>query len=267
MTERSEGMGRRASASEPHVDGARRSPGLDDRASFRLTDSTLRDGSPRRLPPVHRRSRSAAVARRPRWRRCAGDRGEPRRRARRLVVQLRVLAHRRDEPDRGGGRGGHPGQDRGAHAALGSAPRPTCGRPPSPGPRSPASPPTAPRPTSPSSTSPWPRELGMETVGFLMMAHMVEPDVLARAGQDHGVRRRGCVYVVDSAGAMTIDDARRRVAAVKAAARLARSASTPTTICRSPWPTRWPRSTRASTRSTAAPPASAPAPAIARPRS
>jgi 4-hydroxy 2-oxovalerate aldolase len=59
-------------------------------------------------------------------------------------------------------------------------------------------------------------ELGMESVGFLMMAHMIEPEDLvhqARLMDSYGV---GTVYVVDSAGAMTIDDARRRVAAVKA---------------------------------------------------
>jgi 4-hydroxy 2-oxovalerate aldolase len=60
------------------------------------------------------------------------------------------------------------------------------------------------------------RELGMETVGFLMMAHMVSPEHLleeARKMESYGAE---CVYVVDSAGAMTIDDARRRVAALKA---------------------------------------------------
>jgi 4-hydroxy 2-oxovalerate aldolase len=59
------------------------------------------------------------------------------------------------------------------------------------------------------------KDLGMEAVGFLMMAHMIEPDALLE--QAHLMESYGadCVYVVDSAGAMTIDDARRRMAALK----------------------------------------------------
>ena len=60
------------------------------------------------------------------------------------------------------------------------------------------------------------KDLGMEAVGFLMMSHMIEPpDLLeqARLMESYGA---DVVYTVDSAGAMTIDDARRRVAALKA---------------------------------------------------
>jgi 4-hydroxy 2-oxovalerate aldolase len=63
------------------------------------------------------------------------------------------------------------------------------------------------------------RDLGMETVGFLMMAHMIEPAALlaqARIMEDAGAQT---VYVVDSAGAMTTHDARARVAELKAGLR------------------------------------------------
>lgn len=58
-------------------------------------------------------------------------------------------------------------------------------------------------------------DLGMEAVGFLMMASMTSPEDLvgqAKLMESYGA---DAVYVVDSAGAMTIDDARRRVSAVK----------------------------------------------------
>jgi 4-hydroxy 2-oxovalerate aldolase len=58
------------------------------------------------------------------------------------------------------------------------------------------------------------RELGLETVGFLMMAHSQPPDVIAAQARimvDAGCQ---CAYVVDSAGALILDDVTRRVEAV-----------------------------------------------------
>jgi len=58
------------------------------------------------------------------------------------------------------------------------------------------------------------RELGFETVGFLMMAHSISPKRLAEQARimvDAGCQ---CPYVVDSAGAMIMDDVTDRVHAV-----------------------------------------------------
>jgi len=60
------------------------------------------------------------------------------------------------------------------------------------------------------------RDVGLETVGFLMMAHSQPPQVLAgqaRIMVDAGCQ---CVYVVDSAGALILDQVSDRVAAVMA---------------------------------------------------
>jgi len=61
------------------------------------------------------------------------------------------------------------------------------------------------------------KELGLEAVGFLMMAHMRPPEVLAEQAllmQSYGA---DCVYVVDSAGALLPDGAAARVRALKSA--------------------------------------------------
>lgn len=59
------------------------------------------------------------------------------------------------------------------------------------------------------------KELGMETVGFLMLSHMVTPDELLEQARKMASYGADCVYVVDSAGAMTIDAARARIATLK----------------------------------------------------
>jgi 4-hydroxy 2-oxovalerate aldolase len=60
------------------------------------------------------------------------------------------------------------------------------------------------------------RELGMETVGFLMLSHMIEPDELAAQARIMADAGCQCVYVVDSAGALLPDDAAARVRALVA---------------------------------------------------
>ncbi|SDR98098.1 4-hydroxy-2-oxovalerate aldolase [Agrococcus carbonis] len=58
------------------------------------------------------------------------------------------------------------------------------------------------------------RELGMETVGFLMLAHRVEPDELAAQARIMADAGCECVYVVDSAGALFPHTAAARVEAL-----------------------------------------------------
>lgn len=58
------------------------------------------------------------------------------------------------------------------------------------------------------------RDWGMETVGFLMMAHTETPETLAKQARimvDAGCQ---CVYVVDSAGALVLEQVSDRVAAL-----------------------------------------------------
>jgi 4-hydroxy 2-oxovalerate aldolase len=60
------------------------------------------------------------------------------------------------------------------------------------------------------------RDLGLETVGFLMMAHSQPPDLLAAQARIMAEAGCQCVYVVDSAGALILEQVTDRVAALAA---------------------------------------------------
>jgi 4-hydroxy 2-oxovalerate aldolase len=58
------------------------------------------------------------------------------------------------------------------------------------------------------------RAMGMETVGFLMLAHRIGPEELARQARIMVDAGAECVYVVDSAGALILAEAQARVQAL-----------------------------------------------------
>lgn len=60
------------------------------------------------------------------------------------------------------------------------------------------------------------RDIGLETVGFLMMAHTVSPDDLAKQARIMADAGCECVYVVDSAGALILEQVSDRVEALRA---------------------------------------------------
>jgi 4-hydroxy 2-oxovalerate aldolase len=60
------------------------------------------------------------------------------------------------------------------------------------------------------------RKLGMETVGFLMLSHRTSPEELAKQARIMADAGCQCVYVVDSAGALILDDVTDRVSALVA---------------------------------------------------
>lgn len=59
------------------------------------------------------------------------------------------------------------------------------------------------------------RSLGMDTVGFLMMSHMTSPEALAQQGKLMEEYGATCIYIVDSGGAMSMQDIRDRFRAMK----------------------------------------------------
>ena len=63
------------------------------------------------------------------------------------------------------------------------------------------------------------RKLGLDVAGFLMMAHMNDPEKLAQQAKIMEDAGAHCVYVTDSAGALLMNDVRERILAFKSVLR------------------------------------------------
>ena len=59
------------------------------------------------------------------------------------------------------------------------------------------------------------KKAGLDTVGFLMMAHMISTEKLVEQAKLMESYGADCVYVTDSAGALLMDEARERITALK----------------------------------------------------
>ncbi|MBA6291010.1 4-hydroxy-2-oxovalerate aldolase [Colwellia sp. MB3u-70] len=60
------------------------------------------------------------------------------------------------------------------------------------------------------------RKLGLDTVGFLMMAHMLEPKELLKQAKLMESYGANCIYCTDSAGYMLQDDVKSRIETLRA---------------------------------------------------
>jgi 4-hydroxy-2-oxovalerate/4-hydroxy-2-oxohexanoate aldolase len=61
------------------------------------------------------------------------------------------------------------------------------------------------------------QEMGFDTVGFLMMAHMIEPDELRKQAKLMESYGANCIYCTDSAGYMLPDDVSARIGSLREA--------------------------------------------------
>ncbi|MCL6632547.1 MAG: 4-hydroxy-2-oxovalerate aldolase [Alicyclobacillus herbarius] len=59
------------------------------------------------------------------------------------------------------------------------------------------------------------RKLGLDVVGFLMLSHMTETPVLVEEAKKMASYGAHCVYIVDSAGAMLMDEVTEKVSAIR----------------------------------------------------